>query len=153
MPLFDAPKGFVRRLLAYDPALRIRWSDWEQRWRVERRLTHARSIDPGLFREHQYEEFVARCDGYIPVLYCGKEQLDNRVIFTLWVNDIQRQGGAKALADRLEQEEAIYRSKSRAKWLDQVYVAAQEKYDYMNRVRVVPESHRHSAPPGGMSIN
>ena len=153
MPLFDAPRGFVSRLRAYDHLLRIRWSDWEQRWRIERKLTNARSIDPDLFREHQYEEFLARREGYIPVLYAGREQLDNRVIFTLWVNDIQRQGGSRTVADRLEQEEAIYRSRSRAKWLDDVYVQAQERYAYMNRVRVVPESHRHSAPPGGMSTN
>jgi hypothetical protein len=114
---------------------------------------NARSIDPDLFKTGQYEEYCARRDGYVPVLYCGREQLDMRVFFTLWVNDIQRQGGARALADRLEQEEEVYRTKSRAKWLDDVYVQAREKYDYMNCVRVVPESHRHSAPPGGMSTN
>jgi len=153
MSLYDAPKSFVQRLRAYDPLLRIRWSDWEQRWRIERRITFGRSIDPGLFKESQYEEFVARCQGHIAVLYCQKEQLDTRVFFTLWMNDIQRQGGSKAVADRLEEEEAIYRTKSRAKWLDDVYVQAREKYDYMNAVRVVPESHRHSAPVGGMSTN
>jgi len=132
MSLYDAPKSFVRRLQAYDPLLRIRWSDWEQRWRVERRLTHARSIDPGLFREHQYEEFIARCDGYIPALYCQKEQLDERVFFTLWCNDIQRHGGGKAMADLLEREEAAYRSKSRAKWLSDVYDQAKDYYGLMN---------------------
>jgi hypothetical protein len=153
MPLLTPPKGFVRRLHAYDPLLRIRWSDWETRWRVERRLTHARSIDPGLFREHQYEEHVARCQGYIPVMYAAREQLDNRVIFTLFMNDIQRLGGAQKAADMMEREEAVYRSASRAKWLADVYAQAREKYDYMNCIRVVPEKFRHTAPPGGMSCN
>jgi hypothetical protein len=136
MALYDAPKSFVRRLQAYDPLLSVRWSDWEQRWRIERRLTHARSIDPGLFKEHQYEEFAARCAGRVPVLNCSKEQLDNRVFFTLWVNDIQRRGGGQKVADALEREEAAYYSKSRAKWLDTVYNQAKDYYTWMNTLPV-----------------
>ena len=143
MPLFDAPKGFVKRLRAYDCLLRIRWSDYEARWRIERRLTHARSIDPGLFREHQYEEFVARCGGYIPVLYAGREQLDNRVLFTLFVNDIQRLGGAQRVAEMMEREEAAYRSASRAKWLDVVYEQARDRWSYINQLSSTKRSTPH----------
>lgn len=143
MPLFDPPKSFVRQLQAYDPLLRIRWSDFERRWRIERKLTHARSIDPGLFKENQYEEFVARQDGYIPVLYAGKEQLDYRVFFTLFVNDIQRMGGAAKVAAMMEQEEAAYRSASRAKWLDNIYEQARDRWTYINQLSSTKRSTPH----------
>ena len=132
MALFTAPTRFVQRLNATDSHLRIRWSDYEERWRIERKITFGQSIDPNLFKETQYEEFLARREGYIPVLYCGREQLDERVFFTLWVNDIQRRGGGKQVADVLEREEEAYRTISRAKWLDDIYVQAKERYDYAN---------------------
>ena len=132
MPLFTPPQGFVERLRAYDHLLRVRWSDYEQRWRIERRITFGRSMDPDLFKEQHYEEFCARREGYVPVLYCRKEQLDNRVLFTLWAADIQRQGGAVAVAKRIEEQEDAYRMKSRARWMDDVYNQAKDYYNWMN---------------------
>lgn len=132
MPLFTPPKGFVSRLRAYDHLLRVRWSDFEWRWRIERKITFGRSIDPGQFKERHYEEFVARCAGYVPILFAQKNQLDNRVIFTLWAADIQRQGGAEAVAKRKDEEEEAYRMKSRARWLDDVYGQAKDYYNFMN---------------------
>lgn len=132
IPLFDAPKSFVRQLKSFDPLLRIRWSDWEERWRLERRITHARSIDPGLFLATDYEEFVARRDGYLPILFCRKEQLDERIFETLWMADMHRHGGAKRMHDEAERMEVERRTKSRAKYLDDVYYKAKERWNYAN---------------------
>ena len=143
MPLFDAPQGFVQRLRAYDNRLRVRWSDWECRWRIERKITYGRSMDPDLFKESQYEEFVARRDGWLGVLYCKKEQLDERVLFTLWVNDIQRQGGATTLCNRWEAEEEAYRKGRRAKWLDDTYEQARDRWQYINQLSPTKRSTPH----------
>lgn len=132
MPLFDAPKAFVQRLRAYDNMLRIRWSDFERRWRIERKIAHARSIDPGLYKESDYEQFVARREGYLPILFCQREQLDNRILYTLWASDMQRQGGGAKVADRLTAYEEAFRLHKRAKWLDDVYNQAKDYYNWMN---------------------
>ena len=147
MPLYSPPKSFMTRLQCYDPLLRVRWSDFEERWRIERKIVHARSIDPALFKEQHYEEFCARREGYVPVLYCHKEQLDNGVLLTLYAADIQRQGGAAAVAKRLDEEESAYRRKSRARWLDDVYLQARDYYNIANSLTSTRRSLGYG-PPG-----
>ena len=147
MGLYTAPRSFAARLKAYDSLLRVRWSDFEQRWRIERKIVHARSIDPDLFKEQHYEEFCARREGYVPVLYCHKEQLDNRVLLTLYAADIQRQGGAAAVAKRQDEEENAYRMKSRARWLDDVYLQARDYYNIANSLTSTRRSLGYG-PPG-----
>lgn len=140
MSLYDAPKSFVRRLQAYDSFLRVRWSDLECRWRIERRIAHARSVDPGLFKESDYEQFVARREGYLPILFCHKEQLDERIFYTLWASDLQRQGGGAKVADRLTAFEEAFRKNRRARWLDEVYLQAKDYYAYMNSLTTTQRS-------------
>lgn len=152
MALYEAPKEFVARLRAYDPLLRVRWSDVEARWRIERKITRGRWIDPGNFHDSQREDFVSASEGYIPVLFCEKNQLDERVFITLWANDVWRRGGANRVSDEMESAEAMKRKASRARWLDDVWMAAKSYKDYMNTVGVVPERARHTAPRGGKSI-
>lgn len=152
MPLYTPPKTFVKELRSFDPLLRVRWSDMEHRWRIERKITHARSIDPDRFRSQDYEEFVARRDGYLPILFCKYHQLDERIFHVLYAADLHRAGGAKKVADELDRLESDQRAKSRTKWLDEVYEAARERYDYLNRVRTIPENALHTAPKGGVSI-
>lgn len=134
MPLFDAPKSFVRRLQSFDPLLRVRWSDWEQRWRIERRITRGKSMDPGLFLASDYEEFVARCAGYLPILFCRKEQLDERVFETLYMADMHRQGGAVRVHEEAERMAEEKRQRSRARWLDDIYYKAKERWNYANQL-------------------
>jgi len=149
MPLFTAPKHFVQRLQEFDPLLRIRFSDYENRYRIERKVRQKRNVD-GLINP---EERIAAHDGYECVLKVRANQLDARVFYTLWWGDIQRIGGPDAYMAQLDREDAAREEQRQTRFLDLIETATRDRYNYMNRVRVVPEAYAHTAPPGGMSIN
>lgn len=99
---------FVRKLRAYDPDLRVRWSPSRECWMIERKIRRTRpcayvdSPDPDV--RHRAVE------GYIHVGNVHPQMLDERVLLTLWQNDMWRQGGAKevnrVLDDFYEAKEA-----------------------------------------------
>jgi len=132
MPLYSPPNHFIERLHVFDPLLRIRWSDVQSCWLIERKLTRGQWISPDIYTSMQYEDFVCARDGYVPVLFCEKTQLDERVFFTLWMGDIWRRGGAQTVADQMEANETQQQIASRAGWLDDVYNQAKEHYFTMN---------------------
>ena len=142
MALYDPPASFTQRLARFDPLLRIRWSDSEQRWLIERKITRSRPVPAKWFRRH--EDFVAARDGYVHVLACQKNQLDERVFLTLWHGDIWRQGGARQVADRMDAQMDGDAERQRQGWLDDVEYAAREAYDSMNRVRTLAPGVTHT---------
>jgi hypothetical protein len=68
-------------------------------------------------------------------------------------NDIWAHGGAEAVADAMDQLDLEQKWMMKRAIDDEFEAAARERFRYMNRPRVVPESMSHTAPPGGMSIN
>ena len=147
MPLHSAPRSFVRLLKEFDPQLRIRFSDSENRYRIERRVERPRP--PQYVRNP--EDRKAAIEGYECVLRCKANQLDGRVFYTLWHDDIWRIGGADKYMDQLAREDADREMKRRERFLDLVEGKAREAYRYMNSVRTLPESKAHTARD--MSIN
>ena len=151
MPLYTAPRQFVQRLHDFDPLLRVRFSDSENRYRIERRVgLHGYAPSPAYGSPEDRKSAV---EGYECVLRCRQNQLDDRVFFTLWHDDIWRLGGPDKYMDQLASEEADREAKRREQFLDRIETVTREAYRYMNTVRVVPESAAHTAPAGGMSIN
>lgn len=142
MPQYHPPSSFTRALRAFDPALRVRWSDKDVNWRIERRLTHGTWADPAFFADPEDRQ-TAR-DGYVLVLTCQKEQLDNRVFYTLWDGDIWRRGGAKKVGDQIFAGLDTLTAARRRRWSDYIETCARERYDYMNRVRTLPDNARHT---------
>lgn len=132
IPLYTPPKSFCERLKEFDSALRVRWSDHETRWRVERKITRAQWVNPSTYHESLYEDFVSAREGYVPVLFCEHNQLDDRVFFTLWMGDMWRRGGATRVAEQMEDREAYRAHRKRAGWLEDVYNQAKEHYFTMN---------------------
>jgi len=147
---FDPPKWFMEELLSYDNLLRVRWGRAENRWRIERRITHGRPLNPTYFACH--DDYECAKEGYCLVLLLHPWELDRRVFHTLWACDVQRWGGGDKLADHLDNAYDERLEKSRAKWLDAVEWEANERQRYQNTVRTVDENKAHTAPPGGMSI-
>ena len=86
MGLFSPPKGFVQQLKAYDPLLRVRWSDRGCCWLIERKITRSKWINPESVQVthwKNYEEYRAAQDGYILLMDVDRECLDSRVLYTL----------------------------------------------------------------------
>ena len=150
MGIYHVEDGFVERLKGYDPYLRVRWGDQGQEWRIERKITSQKDLNPASFASH--DDWITAKDGYCLILKVPHGALDERVFYTLWAGDMWKHGGAKHIADTLDDAYGERLNKSRAAWLDQIDHAARESYTYANTVRTVPESHLHTAPVGGMSI-
>lgn len=142
MGLYTAPRRIAQDLRRYDPHLRVRWSDGEAQWRIERQVGRAnpsRLDTPGA-----YEDRRAAAEGYVLVLTCDHNQLDQRVLWHLWMNDVQRLGGAEAVAALMEEAEERDRLQARAAFLDRVGVSARDRWAYMNTVRTCPQWDHHT---------
>lgn len=126
MPLYSPPSSFVKRLKAVDPLLRVRWSDVKGHYLVERKVTRGNTPDPGAYAD--WDQYVAAKDGYTWVLNVGLGELDDRVFWTLWVNDIQRIGGGDALADILDMNDERRKQQVRDGWLGECYDQAKDWY-------------------------
>lgn len=127
MPLHQPPSEFVRRLHAFDPALRIRWSDKKECYLVERKVTRGLQPDPSCYTD--WDEYVAARDGYTTCFPVSPRELDDRVIATCMATDLwTTKGGADAEADRLEANEAEKIAVSHDKWLDRVTDEAKDWY-------------------------
>jgi hypothetical protein len=147
-----APSGFVNRLKSYDKELRCRWADQDGHWRIERRIRPPRlDLDPGLFANHA--DYETAKEGYALILKVPQNMLDNRVFECLWAADIQAQGGAKAVADKLDNAYNERLEKAEKAWGEQVEIAALERWRYLNTIRTLSEKHAHAGPKDGMSIN
>ena len=154
MALYDPPLGLMRALHAFDPALRVRWSDAQGCWRLERKATRGTVWPPSIHdTPAAYEDRIAAGEGYILVDTINKNDLDDRLLPILKRNDIWSRGGADTIAkefDRLDAEHlATMKRMVSEKWADM----ARERYRYMNAVRTLPEHKAHAGPDGGMSIN
>ena len=154
MPLMLPPREIERDLRAFDPALRLRWSDGQGCWRLERKVTNSAVWPPSEIESPaQYEGRIAARDGYCLVDLIKPELLNGRLVPILAEADIWRNGGAKEVADAMDRLDVDQRQRMKAMMSEQFAEMARERFRYMNRVRTVSEAKAHTAPPGGMSIN
>lgn len=127
MPLHHPPSEFVRRLRAFDPHLRIRWSDPKECYLLERKVSRGKHPDPACYED--WDEYVGARDGYTTCFPVAPHELDDRVIVTLMATDLwTTKGGADAEADRMEAREAEEKALSRERWLERVTDEAKDWY-------------------------
>ena len=147
---FTPTRDFVERLTSYDQWLRVRWGYEEGRWRIERKVAPTRPMPPD--PHITVDDWKCFQDGCCLIMKLLPNQLDGRVFYTLFEGDMHRRGGADAVANELDDDYVTRARKQRQSWGEYVEHQAREAYRYMNRPRVIPESQRHTAPKGGMSI-
>lgn len=154
MPTYLPPTEIVRDLEAFDPQLRLRWSDGQGQWRLERKVSRGQ-VWPASEVETAagYESRVAAKEGYILVDLIHPSLLNSRLVPILRQNDIWSNGGAKEIADAMDTLDADQQRLMKLAVSDQFEQMARDRWKYMNRVRTVSERHAHTAPRGGMSIN
>lgn len=152
MPLYSPPRDFVQALHNFDKDLRVRWSDGQGKWRLERKVSRGTVWPPSeLDTPAAHEDRIAARDGYILVDLLP--ELSNRLFSVLRAHDIWAHGGAEAVADQMDRMDVLQKYELRKLVLDYAESTARERWRYMNTVRTVPEKSPHSAPAGGMSIN
>jgi len=154
MPLFNPPSRIVELLRNFDSALRVRWSDAQCQWRLERKVSHGKVWPPSSIESAgSFEDRKAAADGYILVACLEKSQLTDRLLPVLRASDIWAHGGAQEVADQMDKMDVEQKYLMRQTMLDNCEAAARERFRYMNAVRTLPERFTHTAPQGGMSIN
>jgi len=151
MPELDAPRDFLRRLVAYDSDLDCRWSDLRGCWLIERKVPE-RSTLRGGSGHVDMEDHVSAAARKIILFEVDRNALDKRVFFTLWQTDMRRLGGADAVADEIDRRYWAAIAKNKEEFRYFVRHHARERFRYKNTVRTLPDSETLTAPEGGMSI-
>ena len=126
MPLYTPPASFVKRLHDFDPLLRLRWSDAKGHYLLERKVTRGADPDPACYAD--WDQYVAAREGYVWVMDLGIGELDDRVFWTLWANDIQRLGGGDKVADIMDLNDERRQQQVRDGWLGECYDQAKDWY-------------------------
>jgi len=153
MPTYITPPGIARELHAFDPALRLRWSDGQGCWRLERKVSRGTVWPPSTLESPAaFEDRTAAHDGYVLVDLIRPRDLSARLVPVLRQADIWSSGGADAVADAMDRLDVTQRETANRMMGEKWEAAARERFRYMNRVRTVSEKHAHTAPPGGMSV-
>ena len=151
MPSLSPPRQFCRDLARFDKDLRCRWSNVRDCFLIERKLRRGQALMGGVNAD--IAEHEAAADGYLILFEVDREALDERVFYTLWSTDIERQGGAVAVSDKIDAAYWKARAKSREEFRYYITHHARERFNYWNTIRCLPETHAHTAPEGGMSVN
>ena len=151
-----SPQDLERELRARDPHLRLRRARAEDHYRIERkvRVGSAGWIDPSRFTN--WDDYETARSGHCLIMKVRPNELDSRIFYTLWEGDIQRQGGAEKVYQKIMATYQERLEKSRNEWNDYVETCARDAFRYINTVRTVPEGYPTSRDPwarGGMSIN
>ena len=102
---YSVPQSIINHMTNLDPLLRLHWDQERSQVRVERKVTRGQPLNPELVsRKADYE--MAR-DGYAPWLaFTPSEDNYAKLLHTIKVMDLWKRGGAEAVADQLERDEA-----------------------------------------------
>jgi len=98
MPLYHPSKNIVNDLKRYDPALRVRWSDYRSQWILERKMIRGKLN----FQASDPDTQIQVRDGYLLICRLPHSYLDGRVLKMLKATDMWAQGGAKVVNQRLD---------------------------------------------------
>ena len=126
----DVPRGFVQELLEYDPLLRIKWDQKDAYWRIERKIR--RRWAPTPTQNTSAQDWECMQEGYVIVLRVPPGCLDARVFWTLGGGDIRRRGGARKVAEQMEEAERMESERSHAAFLDEVSQRSKGRWDSWN---------------------
>lgn len=131
MPLYHAPESFVKRLAKYDPMLRVRWSDYERCWLIERKARRGR-FEYGTSPNPEVRQRFH--DGYVHVFSVPQAWLDDRVIKALGMGDLWKNGGARELNRQMD--DAIEYKERRDDWnqKDDLRYIANEMFNYKSHL-------------------
>lgn len=98
--------AYGRILKAYDPLLRMRWSDRRELWLLERKAAYERvDLDPDVYGDREHDTIRQLADGYFTLGVYQPHDLPtvHQLIAYLKSQDVQRMGKtAEAVADELD---------------------------------------------------
>jgi hypothetical protein len=153
---YSIPDRYIQELHSYDPFLRIRWAKGERLVRLERKVSVKHDVT--LTGDAEVEDSTARrlyddvCtvkDGYMLITkFLPGENQWPKILYTLFMSDLQRLGGAARIAQAVEDQEDF--AKARRTWnrRDDFRHMASDLFRHMNTIKTVPEGAGHKAYGG-----
>ena len=101
--MYTFPDDVAAQIRRYDPLLRVRWARQERCVRIERKVRRGRDVDPATCRA-LHDDYEAARDGYACVYKLHPHQA-RQVLPALVAGDLWRQGGARRVADSLDEDD------------------------------------------------
>ena len=153
---YAIPDHFIRELRDYDPLLRVRWASGERLVRLERKVTVCHDIT--LVGDAEVDDDTARRlyddvrtvrDGYMLITkFPPGEAQWPKILYTLFMSDLQRLGGGTRIAQAIEDREDF--DKARRTWnrRDDFRHMASDLFRHMNGIRTCPAGAGHKAYGG-----
>lgn len=124
---FPVPKRFAIDLREFDNLLRVRWDPKNEYWRIERKGYW------GTYDMDNPADRDAKAEGYVIVLRVPPDCLQwYQVKEALYLTDIKRRGGARAVWQEMEAREAHNKRVAQAAWQDEVEYKAKERWTSWN---------------------
>jgi len=123
------PGWFLLELEAFDPLLRLRWSDQKKMWQLERKVTVG--LPPESFRKDtEHDDFIRAREKYVLVASIPAGGLNRQIFDNLRASDLWAQGGWDKVERDLVEAEKVAEEKS---WLDfgeEVRFKAADAYEH-----------------------
>jgi len=124
---YPVPKEFKIDLQNFDGLLRVRWDHRDEYWRIERRARW------GTYDMDNPQDREARADGFIIALRVPADCLQwYQVQQALYLTDIKRRGGAKAVWQEMEAREAANAAARDAAFNDEITYKSKERWTSWN---------------------
>jgi hypothetical protein len=131
---YSVPRHIIEQIHGLYSDLRLTWDEVTQKVRAERRMTHARYLDPRVFKKPA--TFRMARDGFgfwldFPPL----EENYHKLLYTIGFMDTWKRGGAKEIARQLEADEEREKNEKRRSWKSDIHMMAVESFREMNTPR------------------
>lgn len=153
---YSIPDRYIQELHEYDPLLRLRWAKGEKLVRLERKVSIAHDVH--LVGDAEVEDSIARRlyddvqtvkEGYMLITkFPPGENQWPKILYTLFMSDVQRLGGAEKIAQAVEDREDY--EKARRTWnrRDDFRHMASDLFRHMNTIKTCPAGAGHKAYGG-----
>jgi len=123
----EVPKHFLIDLTNYDDKLRVKWDFKDEYWRIERKGRW------GAYDMTNPQDREAKREGYVVALRVPPDCLQWRQVReALYLGDIRRRGGWRAVAKEIEEREQYNREKSQRDFSEDNEYRAKERWTSWN---------------------
>ena len=124
------PAWFISELAAFDPELRIRWSQRRQLFQLERKIRNSLPIEPRL-NNTEHDDYIRAREGYILVGSIPANSLSRRVFEVLRQSDLYSRGGWERVLREIEAGEALQEQRQWEKFSRDMKDLSADVYEFL----------------------
>jgi hypothetical protein len=125
------PAWFITEMNAFDPELRVRWSQKMNMWQLERKIANGKFIDTQK-KDTFDDDYIRAREGFILVALIEPGKFSRNIFSILRASDLWSNGGWEEMAKQIEDMEA---REEEAKWRafsDELKHQSKEFFDFLS---------------------